>query len=315
MMAAVHDTSVASDTPVAARRRTHQLVALAVVALVVFAALYTVAVRTAWGQRLDAATLERQVRVDRPRVQDATKTVLATINVGSIALVGGAIVLIAFARGRGHLAVAAALVIGVSDVTAEVLKRVILTRPLLIPPDGTSDVASFPSGHTAVAASLALAAVMVAPRRARGVVAVAGGAYALAIGEGVLITGWHRPSDVLGSYLLVIMWVSLASAWLVRRHGGDTAVMPDEPSRRALISPVVAILGAIALGVAFVGTAVVAIAIRFDRLDAIDVDTAYFASASAIFGLLVVGMATYVFVLRGLVLDPLDIPVGPARRP
>lgn len=307
-------TATAANTMVDERRRARQLVTLAIVAAVLFAGLYTVAVRTSWGQRLDAAALEGQVRVDRPRVDNATESVLATISVGSIALIGGAIILIAFARGRWHLAVAAALVIGVSDVSAEVLKRVLLSRPILIPPDARGAIPSFPSGHTTVAASLALAAVMVAPRRARGFVAVAGGAYALAVGEGVLITGWHRPSDVLGSYLLVTMWVALASAWLVRHHGSVDPMSADRLARRrAIISPLVAAIGAIALGIAFIGIAVVAIAIRFDRLDAIDVDTAFFAAASAIFGLLAVLMATYIFVLRGLTLDPPREPIEVGR--
>lgn len=295
------DPTIAIDE----RRRGRQLGVLAVVAALLFAGLYMFAVRTTWGQRLDAAALAGQERVDRPRVHDATESVLATISVGSIALVGGAIVLIAFARGRLRLAIAAALVIGVSVVTSQLLKHVILSRPILIPPGSRGPLPSFPSGHTTVAASLAFAAVMMAPRRARGVVAVLGGAYALAIGQGVLITGGHRPSDALASYLLVALWVALASAWLVRHHGSFAPVKADRLARRrAFVSPLVAIVGALALGVAFVGLAVVAVAIRLDRLDSIDVDTAYLASASAIFGLLVMLMATLVFILRGLMLDP-----------
>lgn len=284
--------------------RVRSLLAIAVLAAFLFCGVYLAAVHTHWGQRLDATAVEGSSRVDRPRVEKTTENLLTTVTIGSVALVGGGIVLVALGRGRFHLAVAAGLVVFGSDVSAELLKRVILTRPDLIGPGLHGFVNTFPSGHTTVAMSLALAAVLVTPRRARGIVAVIGTAYAIGIGEAVLISGWHRPSDAIGSYLLVMVWAALTAAWLagsharlVRRQGSDSSATP-------IISPVVAALGAAALAVSFIGMATVAFALRADRLDTVDLNTAYLAASAAILGVGVLVTTTFVFLLRGLTLDP-----------
>jgi membrane-associated phospholipid phosphatase len=284
--------------------RVRSLLAVAVLAAVLFAGVYFAAVHTPWGQRLDATALEGGARVDRPRVEQATEDLLTTISIGSVALIGGGIVLVALGRGRVHLAVAAGLVVVGSDVSAELLKRAILTRPdLLATVESGSAHNSYPSGHTTVAMSLALAAVLVTPRRARGLVAVVGAVYAIGIGEAVLVSGWHRPSDAIGSYLLVMVWATLTAAWLtgtharlVRSKGSSTAATP-------FVSPVLAALGAAALAVSFLGMATVAVALRADRLDALDLNTAYLAASAAILGVGVLVTTIFVFLLRGLTFD------------
>jgi membrane-associated phospholipid phosphatase len=287
--------------------RVRSLLALATLAALLFMGVYFVAVHTEWGQRLDATALEGGAQVDRPRVEEATEDLLTTISVASVAFIGGGIVLVALGRGRFHLAVGAGIIIAGSCVSAQLLKRVILTRPeLLATLDPGSANNSYPSGHTTVAMSIALAAVIVTPRRARGLVAVVAGGYAIGIGEAVLLLGWHRPSDAIGSYLLVMVWATVTAAWLaatrarlVRRQGSSTAAPP-------LLSPVLAAFGAAALAVAFIGMATVAVAVRSDRLDALDLDTAYLAASAAIFGTAVLVVTTFVFLLRGLTLDPRD---------
>ncbi|MGZ8752536.1 MAG: phosphatase PAP2 family protein [Acidimicrobiia bacterium] len=287
--------------------RVRSLLAVSVLAALVFTGVYFVAVHTAWGQRLDATALEGGVRVDRPRVEKGTEDLLTTISVGSVALIGGGIVLVALGRGRFHLAIAAGVVVVGSDVSTELLKGVILTRPALLTTIETGSASnSFPSGHTTVAMSLALAAVLVTPRRARGLVAVLGAAYAIGIGEAVLVSGWHRPSDAIGSYLLVLVWATLSAAWLsatharlVRRRGSSTSAPP-------LVSPVLATFGAAALAVSVIGMATVAVALRADRLDALDLDTAYLAASAAILGVAVLVTSTFVFLLRGITFDPSD---------
>ena len=284
--------------------RVRSLLVVALVAALLFAVVYAVAVRTAWGQRLDATALEGRARIDRPRVARATDGLLTTISVGSVALIGGGIVLVALGRGRFHLAVAAGLVVFGSDLSAEVLKRVLLTRPGLIGPDPHGWANSFPSGHTTVATSLALAAILVTPRRARGLVAVVGVAYALAIGEAVVVSGHHRPSDVIGSYLLVLVWATVAAAWLAAAHARLVRTRADDDAPAPLVSPVVAAFGAAALAVSFVGMAVVVTALRADRLDALDLTTAFLAASAAILGTSVLVVTVFVFLLRGLSLDP-----------
>ena len=75
------------------------MAAACVVALVV---LYALAVHTSIGQHLDNDALLG--RSQNPRVQRATNHLLHTIDVFSLALIGGAIVLGAIARARVRLA-------------------------------------------------------------------------------------------------------------------------------------------------------------------------------------------------------------------
>lgn len=68
---------------------------------------------------------------------------------------------------------------------------------------------SLPSGHTTVAASVAAAALIVAPRSARPVVALIGGLYAATMGVATMSLGWHRPSDAVAAFAVVAAWTLL----------------------------------------------------------------------------------------------------------
>ena len=62
---------------------------------------------------------------------------------------------------------------------------------------------SYPSGHFAVAAAVTMALLIVVPRRWLRWCAPILLAWTAMIGAGVQAMGWHRPSDVVGSALLV----------------------------------------------------------------------------------------------------------------
>ena len=203
----------AGPAPGRANPRCLGVAALAALLLVV---LYVVAVHTAWGQRLDVAALDG--RTTRPLVIHATGRLLDTISVASLTLLGGAALVIAVARGRIYLAMTAAVLVLGANVTTQLLKRVVLDRPELIASDPIP-TPSFPSGHTTVATSLAVAFVLVVPARLRTITALCGIAYACLIGTGVVTAGWHRPSDVIGGFLVVAVWTGLATAGLMRWRG------------------------------------------------------------------------------------------------
>ncbi|MEA2321086.1 MAG: hypothetical protein QOD81_936, partial [Solirubrobacteraceae bacterium] len=74
--------------------------------------------------------------------------------------------------------------------------------------------AAWPSGHATAAMTLALCAVLVAPPAMRAVTALAGGAFAAAVGYSVIVLAWHYPSDVLGGFLVAGAWAALAVAVL-----------------------------------------------------------------------------------------------------
>ena len=74
---------------------------------------------------------------------------------------------------------------------------------------------SLPSGHTTVAASVAVALVLVLPPKARAFAAVVGAAYAAVAGVATLSAGWHRPSDAVAAFLVVGVWAALAGLLLL----------------------------------------------------------------------------------------------------
>ena len=101
---------------------------------------------------------------------------------------------------------------------------------------GTDQIgpASWPSGHSTAAMTLALCAVLVAPPSLRVAVALLGGAFAAAVGYTVLVLGWHFPSDVLGGFVMAGMWTAFAVAMLrvVERRPAESRADSEEASVR-----------------------------------------------------------------------------------
>src|SRR3979409_2301942 len=95
------------------------LQALAVIAAAMVALVYVLAVRTRWGQRLDATAL-RGRRTLEPRAVHAAAPLPPTIDVAALVLSGGAIVVVALVRARPRLALGAGTIIAGSILTSEV---------------------------------------------------------------------------------------------------------------------------------------------------------------------------------------------------
>ncbi|UYM25856.1 phosphatase PAP2 family protein [Streptomyces albus] len=92
--------------------------------------------------------------------------------------------------------------------------RAVLPRPDLVGARESLLETSFPSGHVAVPAALALAAVLVASPRVRPYVTAAGMLWLTVTAAAVLATYHHRPSDVLGTTLLACACHLLATRLL-----------------------------------------------------------------------------------------------------
>jgi membrane-associated phospholipid phosphatase len=202
---------------------------LAGFALVALALVWVVAELVPAAHLRDAVLLHRFVGIENPSI-DAVTTFLPSLLTPLLFTIWGVVlVLVALARERPRVALAVALIFGLAPLSAEILK------PLLAHPHvhiGFTRVgsASFPSGHSTAAAILAISAVLVAPRRARPLVGIFAAAFALVVGVALLIHAWHMPSDVLGGYLLALLWSALAVAgvrWSERRW----------PSRRRAQKP------------------------------------------------------------------------------
>jgi membrane-associated phospholipid phosphatase len=181
--------------------------AAAAVCLAVVAAAYLLAVRTGSGQVVENVAKDgRYVR--RWWVEDPGADALKAS--ATAAVVAGAMLLVAWTAARRRslpLLALVAVVVGGSVAAAEVLKRGLLDRPRLVTAGDPNYLAvlapnSFPSGHTAGAAAVAVAAVLVAPAGRRAAVAAAGWAYATAVAAAMLVAEQHRPSDTVGGAVL-----------------------------------------------------------------------------------------------------------------
>lgn len=141
-----------------------------------------------------------------------TRPVLELVSAPFIVLAGLVIVAIALLRHRPALAIAAAAVYIGSNLTTQLIK------PTLDRPEYGAVTAygnSWPSGHTTVAAAVALCALLVTAPRWRAAVALLGTAYVVLTGWGTVLADWHRPSDVVGAIMVAGSWYALVEA--VRR--------------------------------------------------------------------------------------------------
>jgi len=191
--------AVTEASPSPEIRRLLIYAALAFLALLV---IYALAVQTELGQRLDQAAFNGGTAAPL-RAQEAAGRLLRTVSVGGLVI--GILVLggVAAARRRPALILVPAAVIGLTMISAEILKHLLLDRPeLLAQPLFTEN--TYPSGHTATAISTGLAALLVAPPRLRAPVAALAFIGAAGFGVFVVTAGWHLPSDALGSYALAL---------------------------------------------------------------------------------------------------------------
>lgn len=219
-----------ASPPVGASRFSPGMRFLAVLAvsLTLFVATYLVFVGTAPGQRIEnVALLGAELRSDAEVEAALGRLSIVTVAIFALAVV--VVLAVGFLRRREPLAVAAAAAMIGSVVLAQILKA-ILPRPELVEGPAWLLRNSFPSGSAAVAASIAIGALLVAPDRLRWATLVVGVLFAALIGEAVQTTGWHRLSDTLGGVLLVIA-VAAAGLTILSAQGFV------EPSTAAHIDP------------------------------------------------------------------------------
>lgn len=136
---------------------------------------------------------------------------------GPLALALFVVTVVGVVSGRfRELALAATVVLG-ANLSTQIMKAA-LAHPRLQSALGASDpvAVGYPSGHTTAAFSAGFALWLVVPPRHRRLAAIAGLAYGLVVGAGVIVAGWHFVSDVAGAILVVGFWGCLALAWTGR---------------------------------------------------------------------------------------------------
>ncbi|MER7457364.1 phosphatase PAP2 family protein [Micromonospora sp. NPDC126480] len=190
------------------------LVVLALAQAAAFFALWRAAVHTELGQWLDTVALTGN-RIGQDRIDEPVDRILNAMSVVSLLAATAVIGFIALMRGRVALAITATLLIVGANVTTQALKYGLARPDLGIDPERIYAGNSLPSGHTTVAASVAVALVLVLPRTVRVAGAYLGAGYAAAAGVATLSAGWHRPSDAVAAYLVVGVWAALGGLVLL----------------------------------------------------------------------------------------------------
>lgn len=222
---------------------------LAVALVIVLSSFF---VRDTSARLIDQAAFLGAAR-GRSQLEPVTEFILGIVSVPFLLVATVVIILVGLARRHwGDAARAAALLAG-ANLTTQLLKATI-ERPVDAGIPDSSYGNSLPSGHTTVAASVVLAAILVAPRGARPVVGLIGAGYAMATGVATMSLGWHRPSDAVVAFAVVAAWSLLL---LVPNAGRTVPTAEIEVGGRR---PILVVLGLLAVGGLLVGGIALAVA-------------------------------------------------------
>lgn len=186
-------------------------VVLAALSMAVLVLTYEYVVARPAGQRFDDAAMDTVYA--GPDARLAVLGVLGGVSIGLVVVVMVVCVGLALARGHVRWAAGAVLVIVASNVSTQVLKRLILDRPDF----GLGVLNSLPSGHTTVVASATVATVLVAPPALRPLLVLGGSAATTLTGASTIMAGWHRPADIVAALAVCLFWSGVASIFLSHR--------------------------------------------------------------------------------------------------
>lgn len=185
-------------------------VVAALLALACAAAVWLVqhlAVQTQAGQRLDDRLLDTTTSLTGSTLQRQAEQ-LGQTSFTLALVVALALGLSALVQVRPDRLVVLAITVGGANVATQVLKHVLIERPVLI----ESAPNSLPSGHVTMVVSVVFAAVLLTHGALRAVLVVVGAAGTVAMSAAVVVAGWHRPSDALAAVLVCGCFAALAVA-------------------------------------------------------------------------------------------------------
>jgi membrane-associated phospholipid phosphatase len=251
-MTALASPEPATASPPAAPRGPLHVLAPLVVALAAAAgvyALYRVFVRSTLGQLVDTAAM-RGAQVSHPKIVQVLDRTLNGTSLAILVLVCLFAATVGVLRKRIDLAIGSAFMVIGANVSTQLLKTR-LFRPEL---DGMPLPNSFPSGHTAAAASVAFALILVLPSAVRGTVALAGFGYVTVIAIATVWAEWHRPSDTVAGLLVVLAWGSVATfgirLWRLRVPAGTSHTSRPTMLLLFAVGAVAGAIGLLGLGAA-----------------------------------------------------------------
>ncbi len=218
-------------------------IGIAVLAAVAFGVVFAVAVWTEHGRLAEGAVLDASTFA-------TDSSLLGVVGVASLAAACVGLVAIGLVRRRGDLALVAVGVVAASTGVGQLLKHLVLSRPTLVAEQGNS----FPSGHMIAFAGVAAGLLVVLPVALRLVAAPVASVVLSLVAVRLVHDGWHRPSDVVGSLLLVVCLTAVGTLWRP----------PAPPTRRAphRIVELAHLGGAVVAGVVAIVAALVATSSR-----------------------------------------------------
>lgn len=218
-----------------ARRETAVwLAVLALAQTVAVIVVWRTAVHTELGQWLDTVALTGN-RIGQDRIDGPVNHILNAMSLAALLAATAVIGFIALIRGRVALAVTATLLVVGANLTTQALKYGLARPDFGIDPQRIFAGNSLPSGHATVAASFAVALVLVLPPTVRVLGALLGTGYATAVGVATLSAGWHRPSDAIAAYLVVGVWAALGGLALLTMQRERAKVDPGDAHRLAAV--------------------------------------------------------------------------------
>ncbi len=280
-----------------------RLLLLGTISVLLVAAVWLGTTQFLAGQQIADLILYGRVASD-PAVLGAATDALTTVSLAFIATAALGLLGIAAARGGFGLAAAVLVLLAGANLTTQGLK-LLLERPDLLAGAAYATGNSFPSGHVAIVSSLALAAVLVVPRRIRALVAVVGAGLVATVGVSTMIAGWHRLADVEGAIFISLAWASFVTAVLVYGRGW----MPRRTWRRGVGGPPMRIVGAAGAVAVVAGTlGIVVIAVDPTPLAELVATNAiaprtFVAALAVAAGTSLVACAGYVWALRGVAFE------------
>ena len=208
---------------------------------------------------VDASSLQGFIDLQRPSVNRVAVRIGGLGDPRAVIAITLGLAAIALARSRPRVALAVVVLVGLTSISSQLLKALLAYPRYNLDGTGVGPDA-FPSGHSTAAMTLAIAGVLVAPRKLRPLAAFVGVGFAIGVGFSVIALGWHFPSDVAGGFLLATAW-GLAIAAALR---GAAARWPDGTGRSrgaVMVREVVDRAAAVGLlAVAIAGLALAALA-------------------------------------------------------
>lgn len=147
---------------------------------------------------------------------------LGLVSIGTALLAVLILVFLGLIRGKIRTAMGIIFLVGASNISAQILKHLVLTRPDTI--DQLPN--SLPSGHTTLIISLGISAIAVAPASFKYLAVFAASLLGTATGASTVVAGWHRPADVFAALALAFFFASLVTfllRWKNSYRPGNTA--------------------------------------------------------------------------------------------